>query len=295
MAETGFVSSVAGDLFYQKRGSGPEIPLVVIHGGPGFTSYALEPLFDLSGHFPVVCYDQAGCGRSRERCPERKDFSIAGFVAELEALREHLGAPKIKLLGHSFGGLIAGEYALRYPERVEAIVFACVSIDIPRWMADAERLISRLPMMTKMILKEGLRSGAYSSQAFLDAYSIYIKRHIYGFDEKPECIIRSEAESDHKTYQIMWGANEILVTGVVRDYNLCNRLPLLKCPTLFVCGRNDEATPEAHEHFASLVNRSELHIFEASAHHPQLTERDAYLEAVSMFFCSSASRSRPLL
>jgi proline iminopeptidase len=179
--------------------------------------------------------------------------------------------------------LIAGEYALLYPDRVEAIVFACVSIDIPRWVADAQRLISGLPMMPKMILREGLRTGACSSPAFLDAYSVYIKKHIYGFDEKPESIVRSELESDHKTYQIVWGQNEMAVTGVVKDYNLCDRLPQISAPSLFVCGRNDEATPEAHQHFASLVPGARCHIFELSAHHPQITERQDYLRVVGDF------------
>jgi proline iminopeptidase len=283
MRKNGYVSSVAGDLFFVKEGDSSEAPLVAIHGGPGFTSYALEALFDLSPRFSVVCYDQAGCGRSRARCPDRRDHSIAGFVAELEALRIELGVPKMRLLGHSFGGLIAGEYALAYPERVEAIVFACVSIDIPRWIADAQRLISGLPMMPKMILREGLRTGACSSPAFLDAYSIYIKKHIYGFDDKPESIVRSELESDHKTYQIVWGANEMTITGVAKDYSLCDRLPNISVPSLFVCGRNDEATPEAHEHFASLVPGARVHIFEASAHHPQITEREEYLKIVGDF------------
>jgi proline iminopeptidase len=283
MQDRGFVNSIAGELFYVRHGGAGHVPLVVIHGGPGFTGYALESLFDLSERFPVVCYDQAGCGRSRARCSERRDHSISGFVAELEALRIHLGAPKLRLLGHSFGGLIAGEYALLYPDRVEAIVFACVSIDIPRWVADAQRLISGLPMMPKMILREGLRTGASSSPAFLDAYSVYIKKHIYGFEEKPESIVRSELESDHKTYQIVWGQNEMAVTGVAKDYNLCDRLPQISAPSLFVCGRNDEATPEAHQHFASLVPGARCHIFELSAHHPQITERQDYLRVVGDF------------
>jgi proline iminopeptidase len=283
MEDTGFVRSVAGELFYMRRGAQGGVPLVCIHGGPGFTGYCLEPLFELSSERPIICYDQAGCGRSRERCRERQDFSIAGFVAELEALREHLQIPRMHLLGHSFGGLIAGEYALKYPERVESIVFACVSIDIPRWMEDAQRLISGLPMMPRMILREALRSGALNSPAVTDAYRLYATRHIYGCDEPPQSIRQSEAESDSKTYQIMWGATECVVTGVVRDYSMCERLAQLTPRALFVCGRFDEATPEAHEHFASLTPGARCHIFEKSAHHPQLTEQHEFVEVVGAF------------
>jgi proline iminopeptidase len=287
--QSGFVPSIAGELFYQQqRGAGvshSSAPLVCIHGGPGFTSYCLEPLFELSNDLAVVCYDQAGCGRSRTRCAERLDFSVAGFVAELEALREHLSVPKMHLLGHSFGGLIAGEYALQYPERVESIVFAGVSIDIPRWMEDAERLIGQMPMMPRMILREGLRSGALNSPAFIDAYRLYAKRHIYGCDDPPASIRRSEEESDFKTYQIVWGQTECVVTGVVKDYSMSTRLPLIASRSLFVCGRFDEATPEAHQYFASLVPDSRCHIFEKSAHHPQLTEREEFVRIIRQFVC----------
>lgn len=283
MENSGFIRSLAGELFYDRRGTENGVPLVCIHGGPGFTSYCLEPLFALSSERQVICYDQAGCGRSRTQCPERKDFSVAGFVLELEALREHLEIPRMHLLGHSFGGLVAGEYALQYPQRVKSVTFACASIDIPRWMDDAQRLISGLPMMQRMIIREGLRSGAFHSPTFAEAYQAYVKRHIYGCDEPPPCIRQSEAESDHKTYQIMWGATECCVTGVIRDYSICDRLPQLAPPALFVCGRFDEATPEAHTYFSSLVPGSRYHIFEQSAHHPQLTEQSEFIAVVGEF------------
>lgn len=291
MEDSGFIRSIAGELFYERRGTHDGVPLVCIHGGPGFTSYCLEPLFELAGERQVICYDQAGCGRSRKQCRERQDFSVAGFVGELEALREYLQIPQMHVLGHSFGGLVAGEYALRYPERTTSVVFASASIDIPRWMEDAQRLVAQLPMMPRMIMREGLRSGAVHSPAFAEAYQLYAKRHIYGCDEPPPCIRRSEAESDHTTYQIMWGATECSVTGVVREYSMCDRLPQLALPALFVCGRYDEATPEAHEYFSSLVPGSRCHIFENSAHHPQLTEQSKFIAVVRKFLREIDARS----
>jgi proline-specific peptidase len=254
-----------------------------VHGGPGFTAHYMEPLFDLGDRRPVICYDQAGCGRSRVRCPTRKDLSIDAFVAELEALRYTCGLERMHLLGHSFGGLVVGEYALRYPERVASIVFACVSIDIPRWIEDGQRLVSSLPLMTRMVLREGLRTGDYGTPQFLAALGAYYTKHVYGFEQKPDCIIRSEAESDTRTYQIVWGANELAVTGMVQNYSLSPRLSQVTRPALFICGRFDEATPEAHQYFSSLVPGSAHHICEQSAHHPQITERDEFLGVVRSF------------
>jgi proline iminopeptidase len=280
---TGYVPCAAGELFYESRGLNGGVPLVAVHGGPGFTSYYLEPLFELSGIVDVVCYDQSGCGRAR-RAGARKDVSIAGFVEELERLREALGIKQMHLLGHSFGGAIVGEYALAYPAHARSVIFACASLDIPRWIADGERLLGGMQLMQKMIIREGLRTGQYSSEPFLRALGAYYAKHVYGFgEEKPDCIQRSERESDTVTYQSVWGPNELVVQGLCKDYNLAPRLGGIKAPALFICGRFDEATPEAHHYFSSCLEGSRCHIFERSAHHPQITEREEFLATVREF------------
>jgi proline iminopeptidase len=140
-----------------------------------------------------------------------------------------------------------------------------------------------MPLMQRMILREGLRTGAASAPEFQNALSHYYRKHVYGFSEKHECILRSEAEADAQTYNTVWGPHELAVTGTARQYNLSPRLHELQCPTLFVCGRSDEATPEAHEFFASCVSGSRCHIFERSAHHPQITERDDFVSVIRDF------------
>lgn len=279
---TGYVPSAAGELFYERRGAASAIPLVCVHGGPGFTSLYLEPLFALADQLPVVCYDQAGCGRARCR-GARKAFSLAGFVSELEQLRLALGCECMHLLGHSFGGAIIGEYILAHPERVASAVFASVSIDIPRWVADSERLVSKLPLMQRMILNEGKRSGQHLSPQYQEALARYYELHVYGASSIPERIQRSIVQADALTYTTVWGPNELLVTGVVRDYSLTPRLADIRCPTIFTCGRFDEATPEAHEIFAAQVPGAHCVVFEKSAHHPQETESEEYIALLRDF------------
>jgi proline iminopeptidase len=288
MSREGFVFSPVGELFYEVKGVTGDTPLVAVHGGPGFTSHYLEPLFDLGDLLPVVRYDQAGCGRAR-RAGARQSFSIGGFVQELEALRGALGVSNMHLFGHSFGGAIVGEYALAYPQHVQSVVFACSSLDIPRWLEDAERLLSQMPLMQRMILREGLRTGASNAPEFQQALAYYYRKHVYGCSEKPECLVRSEMESDPLTYNAVWGPHELTVTGTARQYSIVSRLHELQCPTLFMCGRFDEATPEAHQFFASCVSGSQCHIFEHSAHHPQLTERDECISVLRSFVSSTVS------
>jgi proline iminopeptidase len=284
MVSGSYAEAVGGRFWYEVHGSlsAETPPLVVVHGGPGFPSFYLEPLRVLSNRIPVVFWDQAGCGRSKE-FGERKDFSIEGFVSELEELRKALGVSKMHLYGHSFGGVIIGEYAIKFPQSVASTIFVSASLDIPRWRADAARLRKSLPLMSKMVLTEGDRTGNYTSPQYLAAYSEYINRFIYRFKEKPESISRSEIESDARTYMTMWGPNELVISGVVKDYSFSEQLPHLPAPALFMCGRYDEATPEAHEYFASQVPNALCVVFEESAHHPHINETEAVCKALATF------------
>lgn len=283
----GYLHSAAGELFFSARGDvRAGVPLVCVHGGPGFTSYTLEPLHALADRVPVVCYDQAGCGRARRAGP-RRVFSRVGFVEELAALQNHLGVERVHLFGHSFGGLVVVEYALAYPERVASIQCASASLDMPRWRADAERLISTMPLMQRMLLREGLRSGQWGGAAMEAAVAEYYKRFVLGFTEAPPHFQRAASESDAQTYQLVWGPNELATTSAeLREYSVVPRLGEIRCPVLFLCGRFDEATPEAHTDFAACIQGSRVHVFEQSAHHFLVTEEAESLRVVGEFLAS---------
>jgi proline iminopeptidase len=283
----GYLHTPAGELFFSARGDlQAGTPLVCVHGGPGFTSYTLEPLLALSELVPVVCYDQAGCGRAR-RAGARKVFSRVSFIEELAALQRHLGVERMHLFGHSFGGLVVVEYALAYPERVASLLCASASLDMPRWRADAERLIAPLPLMQRMLLREGLRSGQWGGAAMEAAVAEYYKRYVFGFTEAPPLFQRAVSESDAHTYQLVWGPNELACTSAeLREYSIVARLGEIRCPVLFLCGRFDEATPEAHTDFAACIQGSRVHVFEQSAHHFMVTDEAESLRVVRQFLAS---------
>jgi proline iminopeptidase len=126
---------VLGDirLWYKVAGHGAKgaPPLLFLHGGPGYNSYSFEAQAGpaLEKKLQVIYLDQRGSGRSER--PWRGEYSIAALVDDIEALRKTLGVDKLALMGHSFGGTLALEYAAAYPQHVSKVVLVSAAADIP--------------------------------------------------------------------------------------------------------------------------------------------------------------------
>src|SRR6266699_3785415 len=106
-------------------------PVVFLHGGPGQGSYHFAALAGpyLERSLRLVYFDQRGSGRSER--PWTRDYDMSTLVEDIEGLRRELGVDQLALIGHSFGGTLALEYAAKYPERVSALVFVAGLWDAP--------------------------------------------------------------------------------------------------------------------------------------------------------------------
>jgi pimeloyl-ACP methyl ester carboxylesterase len=108
-------------LAYRRLGSGP--PLVCHGGGPGFSAFYFGELAGLGERLQLILLDPRGTGGS-DRPADARAYAIEDYANDVEELREHLGLERIHLLGHSHGGVVAMEYAARYPDRVEKLILA---------------------------------------------------------------------------------------------------------------------------------------------------------------------------
>ena len=138
MLQPGEHQVVVGDvrLWYKVAGHGAKgaPPLLFLHGGTGYNSYSFEAQAGaaLEKKLQVIYLDQRGSGRSER--PWRGEYSIAALVDDIEALRKTLGVDRLALMGHSFGGTLALEYAAKYPGHVAKMVLVSAASDIPAVM-----------------------------------------------------------------------------------------------------------------------------------------------------------------
>lgn len=280
--EEGYLDVEGGRVWYRITGSGKEIPLLLLHGGPGAPSYYLNPLEGVSVDRPVIFYDQLGAGRS-DRPADISLWTIDRFVRELDDVRNALGLDQVHIYGHSWGTMLAVDYMLTKPKGVSSLILASPALSVRRWAEDADRLLAELPEDLQIAIKDHSAAGTTDDPEYQEAAMEYYRRFFSRSDPWSPDLLRAFEDLNTDVYGFMWGPSELAATGTLKDYEREEMLPDLDLPVLFTVGRYDEATPETVEHYMSLVPGSRIVIFENSAHMTMLDEPEANVEIIRQF------------
>lgn len=275
----GFIPVTGGKVWYRITGNGPGIPLLLLHGGPGMKSSDSDPLQQLGAERPIIQYDQLGCGQS-ERPKDRSLWTVDRYVEELGQVIQALGLEEVHLLGHSWGTMLAASYLFTKPGGVRSVVFSGPALDAQRWERDQRAYLKQFPAQVQQVIEEHESKGTTDSEDYQEAMMAYYKTHMCRVDPWPNELSEDLEQLNPQVYNHMWGASEFTVTGTLKQFDATGHLPEIDIPSLFTCGRYDEATPEATEHYASLVPDAEFHVFENSSHMPSIEEPEAYVETV---------------
>jgi len=281
----GRVAVSGGEIWYKIVGAGPGAPLLVIHGGPGFSHDYLLPIEALGRDRPVIFYDQLDCGNS-DQPGDPGNWRVSRFVAEIETLRRALGLSKFHILGHSWGGALAAEYAASSRSRILGCVLASPLINTPRWMEDNLRWRKLLPADVQATLDRNEKAGTVRSSEYQEAVQVFYERHLCRSDPWPQPLLASLEKGNFDLYVNMWGETEFLATGTLRTYDGTQNLPRIQAPTLFTCGEFDEAPPVTMYRYSQLVPNSEVRVFTDASHTPHLEQTAAFNQAVAVFLNS---------
>jgi proline-specific peptidase len=257
----------------------------MLHGGPGVPPDYLQPLQELadSGR-SIIFYDQLGCGNS-DQPNDPGLWRVEFFVEELATVRQELGLDHIHLLGQSWGGMLAMEYALTQPLGLASLILASSPASIPQWIAEANRLRRELPQDVEESLRHHEEAGTTNDPAYEEAMQVFYKRHVCRLDPWPEPLMRAFAKlmASPEVYHTMFGPSEFHATGTLKEWDIRDRLGEIQLPTLVTSGRYDEATPAIAETVHRGIAGSEWVIFEQSSHMAHLEEEDEYRRVVEDF------------
>ena len=251
-----YIPSKFGHLYYEEDGEGT--PVVMINGGPGASRTVFWGALDfLKKHdFKIVYFDETGVGRSTREIPEK--FSPQITVQDIETLRQWLQAPKLVLAAHSYGGIPALQYAIKYPQHVEKLIMLSASADgISQQMnVDAAKYLRSTFFPQEWEELEAIRAkGVLTSQS--EYSKKFYKRNIGLISDwhNPENRenLRKYPSSDKRdrfnldVYTDMAGEDpEVNISGTLKNLEVNNEvLKTFDIPTLIINGRMDWKTTPA--------------------------------------------------
>ena len=284
----GFIPFRGYRTWYRVIGENEEpgkLPLLILHGGPGASHDYLEPLEAMAqAGRRVIFYDQLGGGNS-DHPHDPSMWTVDLFLEELGAVREALALDRLHLLGQSWGGMLAMEYALTRPDGLASLTVADSPASMLQWVSEANRLRAQLPPEVQQTLVRHEQQGTTDSQEYQDAMLAFYRRHVCRIDPWPDCVTRTfESLARYpEVYNVMNGPSEFHVIGTLKTWDITGRLAEIAVPTLLLSGRHDEATPMIVETIHHRIPGSEWVIFEESSHMPHVEETERYLQVLSEF------------
>ncbi len=265
-----------------------DAPLMIVHhGAPGLGSMA-EPLRSFgpfADTYRVIVFDARGSGRSEGNGP----FTHEQWAADVDGLREWAGADQIVMAGGSYGGFIAMEYAIRYPDRVRALVLRDTSADssneeLSRANALASDRVDLDLEKFSRIMDGTTRSDQDLKECWAEILPLY--DHVYD-----PAATAAKVEATPYRYQ----THNWAFTENMPRYDIKGQLPEISCPTLVTVGRDDWITPvSCSETICELIPNSRVVVFEGSGHSPQIEEAELFQKVVREFLADNVEAGSAL-
>lgn len=252
-------------LFYTRRGIG--VPCLVMHGGLGLDHTYLTGLDIISDVLHLVYYDHRHTGRSGR--PPLETVNHAQLAADAEGLRQHLGFGKVAVLGHSYGGFIALEYALRYPDSVSHVILVGTA---PVFNYGEEILHNAMAKGATPAMLEALTASSSTDEAMKGMLTLIFPLYFYRYQPPYDALL-----ADIIVCAALEGHQEQMLS----TYNMLPYLHEIGCRTLLLVGRDDFICPPSqaqlmHAH----IPQSRLVVFERSGHFPWIEEPVLFIQTV---------------
>jgi len=282
-----------GSIWYRITGTGHGTPVILLHGGPGYSSFYLKPFEDLADDRPVVRYDQLGGGKS-DRISDTTLFTVEHFVRELDSLRAHLGCTQVHLFGHSWGTILAFEYYRAHPDHVASLILGSPALDAPAWERGTRRMVATLSPAAQRAIRIREAQKRFDAPDYQAAVNEFWGKYVMRSPVAAGTAGAADLDSTMSTfseaiYNYMWGPSEFTITGTLKQYDVTAQLATVRIPTLYTVGEFDEADPATIRRFAALTPGAQVVVLAGAAHMTPWDARDENVRVVRAFLRAADS------
>jgi len=275
----------------KRVGNNPRIKLLLLHGGPAATHEYFEcfesflPLESIE----FIYYDQLGSAYSDQ--PKDPDlWTVERFVEEVEQVRSALGLARdnFYLLGHSWGGILAIEYALKYQDRLKGLIISNMMASAPDYDAYAQNVLAK--QMDPAVLEEIRKleaAGDFGNPRYMELLlPNYYNQHICRLPEWPDPVNRAFARMNHQVYVLMQGPSEFGISGRLEDWNRKADLAKIFVPTLVIGARYDTMDPEHMEWMSQQLPDGRYLFCPNGSHMSMWDDQETYMDGLIEFLKS---------
>jgi len=284
----------ATPLFTVEIGDGPALA-VLLHGGPGAShDYMLPHLLPLARTRRLVFIDERGSGKS-QKLEDPKGYTVEAMVEDVEAVRQGLKLGKIALLGHSYGGVLAQAYALKYQQNLSQLILGSTFSSTKGLNAVFQRMKEKMPAELRARIDTAEKAGLYGhgldfekgrytadymKAAWGEAYFPYL------YQNRPDANYDPAANGvmSWDLYREMWGSHgEFVIDGNLVSVEYTERLSTIRVPTLILVGDHDESDPELSRVMQAKIAGSKLVVLPKSGHMTFVDQPNLFVQSVADF------------
>ncbi len=291
--EEGFVDANGVLIYYKMFGKGE--PLIIVHGGPGAShDYFLPYILPLARTNKLIFIDERGSGRS-QKIDNVAEYTVENMVEDVELVRQALNLGKVSLLGHSYGGVLAQAYALKYQSNLSHLIL-CSTFHSTKKMNEVfseimKKMNPELRARIEKMEKEGLfghgldyEKNRYTSEYMTVAWGEGYFPYLYQNNPDPNYDPLASGNTSWDLYREMWGSHgEYIIDGNLKSVDYTDQLASIKIPTLITVGDNDECAPSLSKEMNEKIHGSKLVIFPKSGHMTFVDQPALFISTINEF------------
>jgi len=275
-------------------GHNPSKRLLVLHGGPGVPHDYLEAFesFIPAEGIELIYYDMLGCGNS-DNPKDTSLYSLERYVEEVEQMRTALGLDKdnFYLLGHSWGGIVAMEYALKYQSHLKGLIISDMMASCPKYGAYAQEVLSKqMPATVVDSIHHFESSGDIYNPRYWQLLDDFYCQHILRRPkaEWPEPVLRGFAKENAQLYTIMQGPSEFGIGGKLTHWDCSSRLHEINTRTLCIGAKYDSMDPKYMEWMSKQMKNGTYLYCPNGSHMCMYDDQQVYFKGLISFLQAEA-------
>jgi proline iminopeptidase len=279
------------NVWTKQVGNNPRIKMLLLHGGPGCSHEFFESFesFLPAEGIQFYYYDQLG-SFSSEKPNEIRLWTTERFVDEVEQVRKALGLNKdnFYLLGHSWGGILALEYALLYQKNLKGLIISNMMSSAPDYAAYAKNVLAKGmdPEILKSI-RELEANNDYQNPKYMELLTPnYYFKHVCRLQPWPETLNRAFSHLNNEIYTLMQGPSEFGISGLLEKWNRKDDLSKIQVPTLMIGAKFDTMDPEHMKWMATEVKQGSVLICPNGSHCAMWDDQEHYFSGLIKFIKS---------